>query len=175
MTTILFETARLLVRHIEHTDADAMYSVYGDADAMHWVGDGQPLDHNQCEHWIEVTHRNYAVRGYGMFALVERQSQKPVGFCGLVHPGGQTEVEIKYALCDGSGDGPAGIRRYGAGHRACDCHHRTGKHRVSTGTVQSRDAAWRIKAQRRWFIHAGFYLAFESEDALIAIRICNHS
>jgi [ribosomal protein S5]-alanine N-acetyltransferase len=97
-TMIIFETPRLLARHIELADADAMHAVYGDADVVRWVGDGQPLDHAQCEHWVEVTHRNYAARGYGMFALLERESRRVIGFCGLVHPGGQVEAEIKYAL-----------------------------------------------------------------------------
>ncbi|WP_430540493.1 GNAT family N-acetyltransferase [Pseudoxanthomonas japonensis] len=66
---------------------------------MRWVGDGAPLDLAQCEYWIEVTKRNYETYGYGMFALVERAADTVVGFCGLVHPGGQREAELKYALC----------------------------------------------------------------------------
>ena len=48
--------------------------------------------------WVEVTENNYARRGYGMSALVLRESGAVIGFCGLVHPGGQDEAEIKYAL-----------------------------------------------------------------------------
>jgi RimJ/RimL family protein N-acetyltransferase len=95
----IFETPRLVARRVELTDAAAMHKVYGDADAMRWVGDGEPLDLAQCEHWVEVTHRNYATRGYGMFALVSRELSSVIGFCGLVHPGGQDETELKYALC----------------------------------------------------------------------------
>lgn len=40
----------------------------------------------------------HRLRGYGMSTLVERASGEVVGFCGLVHPGGQPEAEIKYAL-----------------------------------------------------------------------------
>jgi [ribosomal protein S5]-alanine N-acetyltransferase len=94
----VFETPRLMARRIELADAAVMHKVYGDAEAMRWVGDGKPLDLAQCEHWVEVTHRNYAARGYGMFALVSRESGSIIGFCGLVHPGGQAEAEIKYAL-----------------------------------------------------------------------------
>ena len=77
-----------------------------------------------------VTAENYDHRGYGMFALVERETGAVVGFCGLVHPGGQTEAEIKYAFLRtalGPGAGqrggsrPAGLRRGGpwpaGGHR----------------------------------------------------------
>jgi RimJ/RimL family protein N-acetyltransferase len=95
---IIFESQRLHARHVGPADAVAMHRVYGDADAMRWVGDGQPLELAQCEHWVEVTLRNYASRGYGMFALASRESGEVIGFCGLVHPGGQPEVELKYAL-----------------------------------------------------------------------------
>ena len=96
--TEMFETERLLVRHIAMADIEAMHAVYGDADAMRWVDDGQPLDRQGCTEWVGVTHRNYATRGYGMSALVLKQFEEIVGFCGLVHPGGQPDVEIKYAL-----------------------------------------------------------------------------
>lgn len=94
----LFETERLLVRRVEPGDVDAMHAVYGDADAMRWVGDGRPLDRSRCVEWVAVTERNYAARGYGMAALVERASGAVIGFMGLVHPGGQAQAEIKYAL-----------------------------------------------------------------------------
>lgn len=94
----LFDTPRLRVRRLSHDDLDALFAVYGDADAMRWVGDGQPLSRERCAEWIAVTQRNYALRGYGMSALVERGSGRIVGFCGIVHPGGQAQAEIKYAL-----------------------------------------------------------------------------
>ena len=75
-----------------------MFSVYSDAEAMRWVGDGRPLARDECDRWINVTLNNYRVRGYGMFALQQRDSDEVIGFCGLVHPRGQEEVEIKYAL-----------------------------------------------------------------------------
>lgn len=95
----VFETPRLLARRIEEGDVDALQAVYGDADAMRWVGDGQALSREGCEAWVGVSQRNYATRGYGMFALLARSDPAEViGFAGLVHPGGQVEAEIKYAL-----------------------------------------------------------------------------
>ena len=75
-----------------------MIAVYSDPAAMRWVGDGEPITRIQCEEWFKVTEANYAKRGYGMFALSHRNSGSVVGFAGLVHPGGQIEPEIKYAL-----------------------------------------------------------------------------
>lgn len=94
----LFETPRLRCRRWLPADLDALAAVYGDADAMRYVGDGEPLAREGCERWLEVTASNYRKRGYGMFALEEKASGDVVGFCGLVHPGGQPEAEVKYAL-----------------------------------------------------------------------------
>jgi RimJ/RimL family protein N-acetyltransferase len=95
---VAFESERLQGRRLQPAHLGAMLAVYGDPEVTRWAGDGQPLDAAQCTRWIEVTQANYALRGYGMFALVERASGEVVGFCGLVHPGQQPQAEIKYAL-----------------------------------------------------------------------------
>lgn len=95
---MLFQTRRLTVRLLDALDEDAMLAVYGDADAMRWVGDGQPLDRVTCQRWIAVTLNNYATRGYGMCAVVLRATGRVAGFAGLVHPGQQRLPEIKYAF-----------------------------------------------------------------------------
>jgi RimJ/RimL family protein N-acetyltransferase len=93
-----FETERLLVRRWRESDLPALVAVYGDAEAMRWVGDGRAITHEECLQWLAVTRSNYEKRGYGMFAIEERSSPSIVGFCGIVHPGGQSEPEVKYAL-----------------------------------------------------------------------------
>lgn len=98
MSEPIFQTPRLQARPLTPSDTDALFALYGNPDVVRFVGDGRPLSRAQCEEWVEVTQRNYATRGYGMFALVERATGAIVGFCGLVHPGGQVEAEIKYAL-----------------------------------------------------------------------------
>ena len=94
----VFATDRLTIRRLDARDVAALHAVYGDAEAMRWVGDGQPLALERCQEWVRVTERNYAARGYGMFTVLARDSDDVVGFCGLVHPGGQDDAEIKYAL-----------------------------------------------------------------------------
>lgn len=98
MSSVIFESERLLCRHWVPEDLEPLYAVYSDADAMRWVGDGTPISRAGCEQWLQVTSDNYERRGYGMFALVERASGQVIGFAGLVHPGNQEEAEIKYAF-----------------------------------------------------------------------------
>jgi RimJ/RimL family protein N-acetyltransferase len=95
---VAFETDRLLVRRWTADDLGKLLLVYGDADTMRWVGDGQPMSEAQGLQWLKVTANNYRTRGYGMFAVMLRGSRSVIGFCGLVHPGGQAEAEIKYAF-----------------------------------------------------------------------------
>lgn len=95
---MVFQTARLTARRWRDTDLGSLLDVYGDVDAMRWVGDGNPLMREEAVRWLEVTAANYARRGYGMFALEDAVSDQIVGFIGIVHPGGQPEAEVKYAL-----------------------------------------------------------------------------
>jgi len=98
MKDVRFQTSRLLVRDWRRHDLPAILAIYADRDAMRYVGDGRPLDAAGVETWFEVTTRNYAERGYGMFAVIERSDATLVGCCGLVHPDGQRDAEVKYAF-----------------------------------------------------------------------------
>ena len=94
----VFLSSRLRCRHWVPADRTILLEVYGDADAMRFVGDGTPLTEEEADLWFEVTFRNYARRGYGMFTLEDRATGQVVGFAGLVHPGDQPEAEVKYAF-----------------------------------------------------------------------------
>lgn len=98
MTGPEFETSRLQAWRLLPGDEGVLQAVYGDPVAVRWVGDGQPISPAECSQWIEVTQRNYASRGYGMFKLLHRQTAELVGCCGIVHPGGQAAPEVKYCL-----------------------------------------------------------------------------
>ena len=97
MTCAVFETERLVVRRWRDSDFPDLMAVYGDAEAMKWIGDGRPITKEECREWLVVTRRNYESRGYGMFAVELKSEPRVVGFCGIVHPGGQVEAEVKYA------------------------------------------------------------------------------
>jgi RimJ/RimL family protein N-acetyltransferase len=93
----VFETERLLVRRWRESELPNLMAVYGDDGAMKWVGDGQPITEVECERWILVTNRNYEKHGYGLFAVELKYDPGVIGFCGIVHAGGQEEAEVKYA------------------------------------------------------------------------------
>jgi RimJ/RimL family protein N-acetyltransferase len=116
----VFDTERLVVRRWRDADLPSILAVYGDAEAMRWVGDGNPLTQENCVKWLAVTHTNYMKRGYGMYAVVGKSDGSTIGFCGLVHPGGQVEPEIKYAYLRShwgrgyASEAAGGMLKYGA-------------------------------------------------------------
>ena len=81
-----FTTKLLSCRRWLPTDEDAIYRVYSDPVSARWVDDGQPITHDECAAWLDVTANNYAIRDYGMFALQRLSSGATLGFCGGYTP-----------------------------------------------------------------------------------------
>ena len=150
---LVFRTERLTARRWRDSDLEPLLAVYGDADAIRWVGDGTPLTFEEGERWLEVTATNYERRGYGMFALEDNIGGHVIGFIGIVHPGGQSEPEVKYALArEHWGKGLAteavrGIVEYGSYEHGLD--------RIIATTAPENQASHRV------LLKAGFQKTWE--------------
>jgi [ribosomal protein S5]-alanine N-acetyltransferase len=93
-------TRRLFLRQFEMADLESIYQqVFSDAEVMHF-GDG-PQTREWTQGWIETSLENYKVRGFGPYAVIEKDSSELIGYCGLfLFPelDGHSEVEIGYRL-----------------------------------------------------------------------------
>jgi [ribosomal protein S5]-alanine N-acetyltransferase len=106
----LFETPRLRVRTLGPGDEMPLLVLHGDPQVALWLGDGTPLTAPMCDTWVQVSLKDYARRGYGYCAVIERASGSFVGGCGIIHapcePPRTTPPEIVYAIrsdCWGQG------------------------------------------------------------------------
>lgn len=92
-------TERLILRHFESDDGDAMDCVFGDAEVMHF---GCGVQTQQwVREWLGRRLEDYQMLGYGLLAVVEKSSSVVIGYCGLTHfpnIAGQPEIEIGYRL-----------------------------------------------------------------------------
>ncbi len=95
---MIFETERLIVRHLQPEDMDAFYAICSDPEVNRYMGDGNPLTRAQTQKWIEVSLTNYKKRGYGCSVVIEKESGALIGFCGLIYAPGSEQVEIIYAF-----------------------------------------------------------------------------
>lgn len=93
----VFETRRTHVREWRRSDIPELVAVYGDSIVSRYIDDGAPLTPAEAEAWWHVTQNNYRKRGYGMWTVQTTADATPIGFVGLVHPGGQAVGEVKYA------------------------------------------------------------------------------
>ena len=98
---IRFETSRLQVRYLISDDLDAMFAVFSNPDVTKWMGDGSPLSRENCERWITVSHNNYANRGFGALAVIEKSTNAFIGVSGIVYDPERGEPEIIYAFDPG--------------------------------------------------------------------------
>jgi RimJ/RimL family protein N-acetyltransferase len=97
-----FETERLRIRGFEFTDLDAFAELCADPIAMQYMGDGETLDRETVERWIGICHKKYAERGYGTSAIVEKDSGKFIGFCGVIRSPENDYDEIIYGFAQNS-------------------------------------------------------------------------
>lgn len=93
-------TNKLILRHIQVTDEDALHhAVFGDADVM-LFGDGIQTK-AWARAWIIRQIEQYQTRGFGPYAVVEKKRNEIIGYCGLFYfpdVNGQPEIEIGYRL-----------------------------------------------------------------------------
>jgi RimJ/RimL family protein N-acetyltransferase len=95
----LIQTARLCLRPMRGTDAESLSSVFGDPNVMAAFSSG-PLDRTQVEAWVRRNLDHQDRNGYGLFAVLLRETGLLIGDCGLerMTVGEDSEVELGYDL-----------------------------------------------------------------------------
>lgn len=95
---IVGATQRLVLREFRESDLDPMMDVFGDPEVMEF-GEG-PQSTEWTRSWIARTINNYS-RGFGLWAVALRDTERPLGYCGLSYfddINGQAEYELGYRL-----------------------------------------------------------------------------
>lgn len=96
---IVAETDRLILRHFESGDAPFVLELLTDPDFRANIGDRGVHDLATAREWVEVrAPAVHAEHGYGMFAVVARDSGRAVGMAGLVRRDGLDHPDIGYAF-----------------------------------------------------------------------------
>ena len=93
-------TERLFLRHFHILDLEPICQVFGDPEVMRF-GDGV-----QTKEWVQAwlhtcLERYHLTWGFGPYAVVQKQNQSVIGYCGLFYfpdINGKSEVEIGYRL-----------------------------------------------------------------------------
>jgi RimJ/RimL family protein N-acetyltransferase len=92
------ETARLHLRPLALSDADALYALHHDADMQRYFGDGHLYDRRESLTWLEWHVGLWELEGYSFFAAELRPEGRFAGWLGLnkvaddPELNGQTEI-----------------------------------------------------------------------------------
>ena len=98
-----FETERLIVRKLTRRDITVWAKFFLDKASFDFIGlndDKLPCDHS--EEWMERQFKRYRDGEYGLMALVEKESMKLVGQCGIItmNVKDPDELEIGYHIIE---------------------------------------------------------------------------
>ena len=77
----VLETDRMGLCEMSRDDVSALLRVFGDAEAMRYYP--APFTRDQVEGWIDWNLANYERHGYGLWALVFKDTGEVIGDCGL--------------------------------------------------------------------------------------------
>ncbi len=96
---MILETERLYLREMEQSDFDTLCSILQDEETMYaYEGAFQAAE---VQEWLDRQISNYEAWGFGLWAVVLRETGEMIGQCGLtMQPWKDREVlEIGYLFC----------------------------------------------------------------------------
>lgn len=96
---IVLETARLILRHLEPRDLDALAAIQADPEVMRFFPTG-PRSRERTADDIDRCVATQAEHGFSLWATVDRADGRLIGRCGLLPQslGGAREVEVAYLI-----------------------------------------------------------------------------
>ena len=90
------ETDRLILRAIEERDLDGWATLLGDPDSARFIGG--VMERPAAWRSMAATAGSWALKGYGMFSVVEKPSGRWIGRLGPWQPEGWPGTEVGWAL-----------------------------------------------------------------------------
>ena len=94
----VLETERLRLTAFAERHFEAYASMLADASSTRFVGDGEPLDRMNAWRSMAMLLGHWALRGYGMWAVVLKETGEFVGRVGLHQPEGWPDLELGWML-----------------------------------------------------------------------------
>ena len=95
---MVIKTENLLLREFTHEDFPALFEIFSDPETMRHYP--KPFDENRTKDWIEWNLQNYEEYGFGLWAVVLRETDEFIGDCGLTiqNIDGESLPEIGYHI-----------------------------------------------------------------------------
>src|SRR5262249_16100606 len=90
------ETRRLRLRMFTPDDLNELAAIRADSDVMRYIGSAKPESIEQVQAALNKNIAHWEQHGFGRWAVVDKQSNKLIGWCGLSYL--DEDVEIGYGI-----------------------------------------------------------------------------
>jgi len=98
MTEVILETERLIMRWFREEDYEQFQEMCANAEVMRFLGDGKPMAPMEVWRQMATFMGHWYFRGYGIWAVEEKESGKLVGRIGFMNPAGWPGFELGWTL-----------------------------------------------------------------------------
>ncbi len=92
----MFETDRLILRRLDERDVDRIFAMRSDPEVMRFIR--APQNRSETVNWLNLVSSRWASDHIGFCAIIEKQTDKFAGWCGLWRLKETNEMEIGYAI-----------------------------------------------------------------------------
>ncbi len=100
--TVVCETPRLRLRHVEPDDARFILTLVNEPSWLRFIGDRGVRSEDDARRYIaDGPRRMYEQHGFGLYLVERRSDLQPMGLCGLLRRDTLPEVDIGFALAPG--------------------------------------------------------------------------
>ena len=82
----------MLLRMFRPDALDDLAALFADPNVLRYVGDGKPASREEADRALQSIIKHWQTNGFGRWAVVDKQTQKFIGFGGLRSLFGEPEV-----------------------------------------------------------------------------------
>ncbi len=97
---IILETPRLILRKFELSDAQFFFELNSNPMVTKYTGDGAFKTVEESEERIQFVLNQYKDNGYGRWLVAEKDTQNPLGWCGLKFHPEENETDLGYRFME---------------------------------------------------------------------------
>lgn len=94
MKTIL-QTPRLLLREFHISDAESFYKLNLNPNVVRYTGNKPFESISEAEDFLK-NYNDYEQNGYGRWAVIEKETNDYLGWCGLKFDGNETDIGFRF-------------------------------------------------------------------------------
>lgn len=92
------ETERLLLREFKQSDIDAYTAICADPEVVKFLSSGVPMNREEAWRHMAMILGHWQLRGYGLWAVEEKETGSLVGRVGLLNPEDWPGLELAWTL-----------------------------------------------------------------------------